>query len=214
MYSSSSARVDYRQRLELNTQDSDEDALFRQEMNPDRGAGGFSGLRRAGAGENRASPPVQQLDVSEYLTASEAGSERGRSRHRGHPENRPSVGGEDATGVSIRKIGNLLAAGRRTPTRRPTQVTTLEAGALGQTRRRTGHPCRRGRVRAHLCLPGDYQGYRFPGRAKACSSPGETAMTLPREATADPCRGVLRQATGQGSPPHRLWDLDWRLCRA
>jgi hypothetical protein len=35
------------------------------------------------------------LDVSEYLTASEAGSERGRSRHRGHPEDRPSVGRED-----------------------------------------------------------------------------------------------------------------------
>jgi hypothetical protein len=75
--------VDFRRRLELNTQDSDEDALFRQEMNyPERGAGGFSGLRRASAGENRASPPVQQLDVSEYLTASEAGSERGRSQHR------------------------------------------------------------------------------------------------------------------------------------
>jgi hypothetical protein len=80
----------------MNTQDSDEDALFRQEMNyPERGAGGFSGLRQAGAGENRASPPVQQQDVSEYLTASEAGSERGRSRHRGHPEDRPSRGRED-----------------------------------------------------------------------------------------------------------------------
>jgi hypothetical protein len=95
-YSGSSARVDCRRQLELNTQDSDEDALFRQEMNyPERGAGGFSGLRRAGAGENRASPPVQQLDVSEYLTASEAGSERGRSRYRGHPEDRPSVGCEE-----------------------------------------------------------------------------------------------------------------------
>jgi hypothetical protein len=62
---------------------------------PERGAGGFSGLRRAGAGENRASLPVQQLEVSEYVTASEAGSERGRSRHRGHPEDRPSVSRED-----------------------------------------------------------------------------------------------------------------------
>jgi hypothetical protein len=45
-YSGSSARVDYRRRLEINTQDSDEDALFRQEMRyPERGAGGFSGLR-------------------------------------------------------------------------------------------------------------------------------------------------------------------------
>jgi hypothetical protein len=58
-YSGSSARVDYRRRLEMNTQDSDEDTLFRQEMRyPERGAGGFSGPRRAGAGENRASPPV------------------------------------------------------------------------------------------------------------------------------------------------------------
>ena len=97
MYSGSSARADYRQRLELNTQDSDEDVLFRQEMNyPERGAGGFSGLRRAGAGENRGSPPVQQLDVSEYMTASEAGSERGRRRHRGYQDDRPSVGREDA----------------------------------------------------------------------------------------------------------------------
>ncbi len=80
----------------MNTQDSDEDALFRQEMNnPEIGACGFSDLWRAGAGENRVSPPVQKLDVSEYLTASEAGSERGRSRHRGHPEDRPSVGRED-----------------------------------------------------------------------------------------------------------------------
>jgi hypothetical protein len=31
-YSGSSARVDYRWRLELNTQDSDKDVLFRQEM--------------------------------------------------------------------------------------------------------------------------------------------------------------------------------------
>jgi hypothetical protein len=78
-YSGSSARADYRRRLELNTQDSDKDVLFRQEMNyPERGAGGFSGLRRAGAGESRGSPPVQQLDVSEYMTAFEAGSERGR----------------------------------------------------------------------------------------------------------------------------------------
>jgi hypothetical protein len=45
--------VDYRQRLELNTQDSDEDVLFLQEMRyPKRGAGGFSNLRRTG-GEQR-----------------------------------------------------------------------------------------------------------------------------------------------------------------
>jgi len=40
-YSGSSARVDYRQWLELNMQDSDEDVLFRQEMRyPERGTGG------------------------------------------------------------------------------------------------------------------------------------------------------------------------------
>jgi hypothetical protein len=44
-YSSSSARADYQRRqLKLNAQDSDEDVLFRQEMNyPERGAGGFPG---------------------------------------------------------------------------------------------------------------------------------------------------------------------------
>jgi hypothetical protein len=48
-YSGSSARVDYRRRLEMNTQDSDEDVLFRQEMRyPERGTVGFSGLGRAG----------------------------------------------------------------------------------------------------------------------------------------------------------------------
>jgi hypothetical protein len=95
-YSGSSARADYRRRLELNTQDSDEDVLFRREMNyPERGAGGFSGLRRAGAGESRGSPPVQQLDVSEYMAASEAGSERGRRRHRGYRDDRPSASRKD-----------------------------------------------------------------------------------------------------------------------
>jgi hypothetical protein len=75
-YSGPSARVDYRRRLELNTQDSDEDVLFRQEMwYPERGAGGFSNLRRAGGGESRDSPLVQVLEESEYQTASESASE-------------------------------------------------------------------------------------------------------------------------------------------
>ncbi len=96
-YSSSSTRADYRQRLELNAQDSDEEILFRQEMNyPERGAGGFSGPRRAGAGENRGSPPTHQQDGSEYATASEAGSERGRRRHRDHQDDRPSAGRDEA----------------------------------------------------------------------------------------------------------------------
>ncbi len=38
---------------------------------------------------------MQQLDVSEYVTASEAGSERGRRRHRGYQEDGPSIGRED-----------------------------------------------------------------------------------------------------------------------
>jgi hypothetical protein len=100
-YSSSSARTDYRQRLELNAQDSDEDILFRREMNyPERGVGGFSGLQRAGAGESRGSPPVHQQDESEYAAASEAGSERGRRRHRGYQDDRPSAGRGD-TGRSF-----------------------------------------------------------------------------------------------------------------
>jgi hypothetical protein len=103
-YSGSSTRADYRQRLELNAQDSDEDILFRREMNyPERGAGGFSGHRRAGAGEDRGSPPAHQRDESEYATASEAGSERGRRRHRDHQDNRPSAG----RGASTRRIGGL-----------------------------------------------------------------------------------------------------------
>ena len=96
-YSSSSTRADYQRRLELNAQDSDEGVLFRREMNyPERGAGGFPGPRRAGAGESRGSPPAQQLDESEYATASEAGSERGRRRHRDYQDERPSAGHEDA----------------------------------------------------------------------------------------------------------------------
>jgi hypothetical protein len=75
--------------------------LFRQEMRyPERGAGGFYSLRRAGAGESRDSPPVQLLEVSEYQTASESASERGRSRHRGHLEDRPSAGLEEIRGIA------------------------------------------------------------------------------------------------------------------
>jgi hypothetical protein len=99
-YSGSSARVGYRRRLELNTHDSVEDMLFRQEMRyPERGAGGFSSLRQAGAGESRDSPPVQPLEESEYQTASESASERGRSRRRGHLEDRPSAGHEEIGGI-------------------------------------------------------------------------------------------------------------------
>ncbi len=105
--------------------------------------------------------------------------------------------------ASIRRIENLLGAGKKIPTHRPTRDTTLEADALGRTRRQTGHTCRRGTVQACPCLPGDCRVYRFPGEARACNSPGETATTLLREAMADPCQGDLRQATGQGkaAPP-------------
>ncbi|MFO0001765.1 MAG: hypothetical protein ACK559_11605, partial [bacterium] len=49
---SSSARAGYRQRLELDAQDSDEDVFF----------------RRAEAGENGGSPPEHQQDETEYET--------------------------------------------------------------------------------------------------------------------------------------------------
>jgi hypothetical protein len=43
----------------MNTQDSDKDVLFRQEMRyPERGAGSFSNIRQAEGEESRASPPV------------------------------------------------------------------------------------------------------------------------------------------------------------
>jgi hypothetical protein len=42
---------------------------------------------------------VQQLEVSEYQTTSELASERGRSRHGGHLEERPSAGREEILGV-------------------------------------------------------------------------------------------------------------------
>jgi len=105
--------------------------------------------------------------------------------------------------TSIRRIRSLLAAGKRSPTHRSTRDTFLVAAALGWTWRPTGHLCHRGTVQAHLCLPGDYRVCCFPGVVRACSSPGETAMINLREATAEPCRGNLRQATGRGSPPHR-----------
>ncbi len=169
-YSGSSTRVDYRRRLELNTQDSDEDVLFRQEMRyPERGAGGFSGLRRAGAGESRASPPVQQLDVSEYLTASESASEQGRSRAGTEDTRRtgPVPVVRRSEKMPIRRNRSLLAAGEKIEIRWPAWVTTLGAASLGRAWRPTDHPGRRGIVQVHLCLPGDHRAYRFPGVVRA-----------------------------------------------
>ncbi len=102
----------------------------------------------------------------------------------------------------IRRIRSLLVAGKRTLIRRPTRVTTLEAAGLGRAWRLTGHPCRRGTLQVHPCLPGDHQACRFPGVARACSSPGGIGTTRLREATVGPCRGSLRQArAGQPAPP-------------
>jgi len=116
--------------------------------------------------------------------------------------------------ASIMRIESLPGAGRKIPTHQPTRDITPEADVLGRTRRRTGHPCRRGTAQACPCLPGGCQMYRFPGEARACSSPGETATTLLREVTAGPCRGDLRQTTGRGKLLHRSWDLGWRQFRA
>jgi hypothetical protein len=72
-----------------NTQDSDEDVLFRQEMRySERGAGGFSNIRRAEGGESRASPPVQPPEESRRLPGSEPAPERGRGLLRRSLEDR------------------------------------------------------------------------------------------------------------------------------
>ncbi len=95
-YSGFFSRVDYRQQLELNARDSDEDVLFQQELRyPERGARGFSSLRRAGAEESRNSPPVQLLEELEYQKASKSASERGRRQHREYEEDRSSAGHEE-----------------------------------------------------------------------------------------------------------------------
>ncbi len=151
-------------------------------------------------GKNRGSPPVQQLDVSEYMTASQAGSERGRRRHRGCQGDRPSVGREGVGRSFNRRIESLPGAGRKIPTHQPMQDISLGADALGRTRRQTSS------VQACHCHPGDSRSYRFPGEARA--------TTLLREGTADPCRGDLRQTTGRGKRLHQPWDLGWRQFRA
>ncbi len=181
---------------------------------PERGAGGFSSLRRAGAGENRASPPVQQLDVSKYLTAFEAGSERGRSRHRGHPEDRPSVGREDI-GRSFDQedrepagcreedpdppanAGHHLGGGRPwadAAADRPPMPPRHSASAPLPPRGLPGVP-----------LPRQGESMQQPRRDRYDSPPRGYGGSLPRRPQA---------GTGQDSLPHRLWDLGWRLCRA
>jgi hypothetical protein len=79
-FSGSSTRVDYRQQLKMKTQDSDEDALFRQEMRyPEREAGGFSSIRRADREECRASLPVQPLEEPRRPLGPELAPEQGWS---------------------------------------------------------------------------------------------------------------------------------------
>jgi hypothetical protein len=137
-----SGRVDYRRRLELNTQDSDEDVLFRQEMRyPEREAGGFSSLRRAGAGEGRDSPPAQLLEESEYQMVSKSASERGRSRYREH-QDRPSAGREEIGLAPITRSKNLPTARERSGAHRLVRVNTLGAFDPGQVQRQpTDCPC-------------------------------------------------------------------------
>ncbi len=59
-----------------------------------------------GSGENRASPPVQQLDVSEYVTASEAGVGTEGTRRIG-----PVSAVRMLAKASIRRIGNCRVQG-------------------------------------------------------------------------------------------------------
>jgi hypothetical protein len=91
-FSGSSARVDYQWRLEMNTQNSVEEVLFRQEMRyPERGAGGFSNTRRKGE-ESRAFPTVQLPEDPRFPLDSEQAPERGQSLLRWSPENRHDAG--------------------------------------------------------------------------------------------------------------------------
>jgi hypothetical protein len=148
-FSGSSARVDYGRQLELNTQDGEEDMLFRQEIRyPERGAGGFSNIRWTDGGESRASPPVQPPEEPRRPLGSEPASEQSA-------ECGASSGGARRTGsalavrrmrpeqVSAMRGWNLPVTEERDEVHHPMQVATLGAADLGQERRRlTGCPCR------------------------------------------------------------------------
>ncbi len=116
--------------------------------------------------------------------------------------------------ASIRRIESLPGAGRKIPGHLPMRDISLGADALGWTLRRADHPCRHGTVQVCHCHPEDRRSYRFPGGARACSSPGETATILLREVTADPCQGTLWQTNGRGKRLHQSWDLGWTQFRA
>jgi hypothetical protein len=80
-YSGSSARVDYRQRLELNTQDSNEDVLFWQKMRyPEREAEGFSNLRRARRGVDHGGSEPASHEREEHGPPAGASHHFGSSR--------------------------------------------------------------------------------------------------------------------------------------
>jgi len=135
-YSGFFSRVDYRQRLELNARDSNEDVLFQQEMwDPERGVGGVSGIRRAFAGESRNSPPVQLLEELEYQKASKSASERGRRQHREYEEDRSSAGREEV--------------GEGTDHEEP-EPAGRDPGRVQQ--RPTNSPCLRGTVPVQHCI--------------------------------------------------------------
>jgi hypothetical protein len=81
-------QVDYRRRLEMNTQDSDKDVLFRQDRTyPDRGAPrGFTSGGRADGGDHRAFLPMQPLEELRHTLVPESSRERGRSPARRTPD--------------------------------------------------------------------------------------------------------------------------------
>jgi hypothetical protein len=156
---------------------------------------------------------VQQLDVSEYLTASEAGSERGRSRHQGHPEDRPSVRCEDI-GRSNDQEDREPAGCREEDPDLPANAGHHLGGGRPWADAAAERPPMPPRHSASAPLPPrGLPGVPLPRLGESMQQPRRDRYDS-REATADPCRGDLRQATGQGSLPYRLWDLGWRLYKA
>jgi hypothetical protein len=113
-YSGSSARADYRRRPELNTQDSDEDVLFRREMNyPEKGAGGFSGLDEPVQGRAEdlrlcSSWTSQNTRQRPRQAQREAGDDTEVTRMTG-----PALAARTWAGASTRRIGDLPGAGER-----------------------------------------------------------------------------------------------------
>jgi hypothetical protein len=87
----------------MNTQDSNKDVLFRQEMRyPERGAWGSSNIRRAEGEERRAPPPVQPPEEPRCPLGSELALEQGRSLLRRSLEDRFGAGlEEDVTEAGI-----------------------------------------------------------------------------------------------------------------